>query len=133
VPRRVIIHFMADRETGKEAPRTGRERLRKLTQAALTADETVDQVQEILADMGQTMASMDTTLGSFDYSLGRVTQAMDRVDGMADQLESLMARLEGVVSRVEKLVGIAETALAPVNAVESVGRNVAGMLGLRRD
>ena len=88
---------MADRETG-EAPRTGRERLRKLTQAALTADETVDQVQEIPPTWGQTMASMDTTLGSFDYSLGRVTQAMDRVDGMADQLESLMVWLEGVVS-----------------------------------
>lgn len=129
---------MADRgNRGDGAPRTGRERLRKLTQAALTADETVDQVQEILGDRGEaldaltvTMGSMDTTIGSLDGSLARVSTTMDRIDGMSDRVDDLMRRMEGIVSRVEKIVGVAETALVPVAAVESVGRGVAGIFGL---
>ena len=130
---------MADRGSRGDGSRTGRERLRKLTQAALNADETVDQVEGILGDMGEVLVGLGGTIGTlegtfttFDASLVNLSTTMTRVDGMADQVEDLMYRLEAIVARVERIVGIVDTALAPVSAVESVGRGVASMLGLGR-
>lgn len=115
-----------------------RQRLRKLAQAALNADMTVDQVETILVDLSEvlggmdsTIGSLDTTLGTFDGSLTRLSGTLERVDGMADQLDTMLNRLEGIVDRVERLVGIAEAALSPIGAIETAGRGLLGALGLK--
>lgn len=47
-------------------PPADRQRLKKLAQAALNADETVDQVNEILGGLGTTLAGMDNTVAKLD-------------------------------------------------------------------
>ncbi|MFW0791174.1 hypothetical protein [Gordonia sp. CPCC 205333] len=122
-------------ETGARPPE--RQRLRKLAQAAMNADMTVEQVQTILVDMGEvlggmdsTMGALDTTLGTFDESLTRLSTTMDRVDGMAQRLNVILGRMEAIVERAEKLVVIVEVALSPIGVIESAGRQIASRFGI---
>ena len=68
---------MADRG-GRPGTRSGPERIRKLAQAALNADVTVDQVDIILAglsvtpiDLNNSTANLDATLEWFNDTINR--------------------------------------------------------------
>lgn len=114
-----------------------RQRFKKLAQAALNADVTVDQVEGILADLGDTLVDMNKTMTGLDGAIDTMDATLSKLSGTLDQVDSTIAtmgdivdRLEQVVSRVEVLVGIGEAALRPLGAIETAGRTVASRLGL---
>ena len=115
--------------------RPGRAKLRKLAQAAMNADQTVDQVESILGDMGPmmenltgTMDDLNASMKSFDETIGRVNTSLDTVDQLSARMTDIMTRIERIVARAESVVGIGETALKPLGAIQATASNVAGLL-----
>jgi ABC-type transporter Mla subunit MlaD len=109
---------MADRG-GKAGPRTGTERIRKLAQAALNADVTVDQVDTILEGLGETLVDLNNATGNLDTTMERFNETINLINELAPRLTSMVERLEGIIERVERIVGVGEAAVAPLAAAES--------------
>ena len=101
----------------KPRPRSAAERIRTLAQAALTADETVDQMDHILDDLEVNLAGLNKAVGTMEDSLEYFNATLHRLN------ESL-GQLEGMMGRVMRLVDLAESAMAPVAATESAVRGV---------
>lgn len=127
---------MADRGEHTPSRPPERQRIKKLAQAALNADVTVEQLEGILADMGETldglgptMDGLNSTIAKLDSTLVRLSGTLDQVDATVDRMSDVVGRLERVVGRVETLVGIGEAALRPLGALESAGRSVVARLG----
>lgn len=114
---------MADKG-GKAGPRTGTERIRKLAQAALNADVTVDQVDTILQGLSETLVDLNNSTDSLDTTLERFNETINQINELAPRLFAVVDRLEAIVSRVERIVGIGEAAVAPLAATESAVRGV---------
>jgi hypothetical protein len=124
---------MADRTT--PPPRTGRERLKSLAQAALNADVTVDQLDGILSGMGETlddlnktMSGMEGTLEYFEHTLGVFNKTLTRLDEVTPRLEAVIDQFESVVGRIERIVDIAEAMMAPLTVTENAMRGVFGLI-----
>jgi ABC-type transporter Mla subunit MlaD len=113
---------MVDKGGNRSAARTGRERIQKLAQAALNADVTVDQVDAILAGLGETLEDLNSSTGNLDATLERFNDTISRINELAPRLNAVVDRLEGIVDRVERIVGIGEAAVAPLAATESAVR-----------
>jgi ABC-type transporter Mla subunit MlaD len=118
---------MADKG-GVRSPRT---RIKTLTQAALNADVTVEQLDTLLTGLGESLDGLKQTLGVFDGSLddldatlGRFNETINNIDALAPKLMSMVDRLEKIVERVERIVGIGESAVAPLAATENAVRGV---------
>ncbi|MFW0784525.1 hypothetical protein AAFP35_08370 [Gordonia sp. CPCC 206044] len=116
-----------------------RQRFRKLAQAALNADVTVEQVEVILADLGDVLVDMNKTIGGLDGAIDNLGDTMSRLTGTLDQVDAtviamgdVVGRLERVVGRVEALVALGESAFRPLGVLESFGRGVATRLNLLR-
>lgn len=107
-----------------------RQRIRKLAQAALNADQTVGQVESLLADMGPLLAGLTTTTDSLDTTIATMDATLSKVDSTVEAMAGVVSRLEAVTSRVERVVLVMEVAIAPLGAVESAGRAIAGRLGI---
>lgn len=127
---------MAMYAPGEGSPRE-RQRLRKLAQAAMNADQTVDQMESILSEIGPVLAGMSGTMGDLDNTIVKLEASLDHlgtslnsVDETVARMGAVVGRLELVVDRVESLVGVAELALRPLGALESAGREVSrGVIG----
>ncbi|MBD0862089.1 hypothetical protein IA539_12810 [Gordonia sp. zg691] len=129
---------MADRGDHTSTRPPERQRIRKLAQAAMNADVTVEQLDGILADMGETlnglgptMDGLNSTIEKLDATLVRMSGTLDQVDATVDRMSDVVQRLERVVGRVESLVELGEAALRPLGALESAGKSVAARLGWR--
>jgi ABC-type transporter Mla subunit MlaD len=109
---------------GRPAPRTGTERIRKLAQAALNADVTVDQVDTILEGLSETLIDLNNSTGNLDATLVRFNETISHINELAPRLNAMVDRLEAIVERVERIVGIGEAAVAPLAATESAVRGV---------
>lgn len=94
----------------RAASRTGRQRIQKLARAALNADETVGQLETVLAGMGETLDDLNQTLSVIGDLTPRMLAVVDR--------------MEGVVGRMERIVGVVETLLSPVMVTESAVRGM---------
>ncbi len=105
----------------KSRPRSPAERLRTLAQAALTADETVDQMDHILDDLEVNLTGLNKAVGTMEASLAYFDETLNR-------LNASLGQLEGMMGRVLRLVELAETAMAPVAATESAVRGVFNVL-----
>ncbi len=119
-----------------DRPGRERQRLRKLAQAAMNADQTVDQVEGILGDLGpvlngltNTMGDLDGAIDNLEGTLVRLNTSLDNVDNTVERMAGVVTRLERIVDQVEVLVGLTETALRPIELIESAGRGVVGLLG----
>ncbi|HXO53111.1 MAG TPA: ATPase [Mycobacterium sp.] len=112
---------MADRG-GKAGARTGTERIRKLAQAALNADVTVDQVDTILEGLGETLVDLSNSTGNLDATLARFNETISQINELAPRLIAVVDRLESIVSRVERIVGIGESVMSPLAATEQAVR-----------
>ncbi|WP_353359217.1 ATPase [Mycobacterium sp.] len=112
---------MADRG-GKAGARTGTERIRKLAQAALNADVTVDQVDTILVGLSETLVDLNNSTGNLDATLARFNETISRINELAPRLTAVVDRLESIVSRVERIVGIGESVMSPLAATEQAVR-----------
>jgi ABC-type transporter Mla subunit MlaD len=114
---------MADKG-GKAGARTGTERIRKLAQAALNADVTVDQVDAILEGLGETLVDLNDATGNLDATLERFNETINHINELAPRLTTMVERLEGIVERVERIVDLGEAAVAPFAATGSAVRDV---------
>lgn len=101
----------------KGAPRTGRERIKTLAQAALNADLTVEQVDTILHNLMNSLSALDNSINGLDGSLETFNSSLN-------YLNDTLNRLEGIVDRVERIVGVGEAAVAPLAATENAVRQV---------
>jgi ABC-type transporter Mla subunit MlaD len=111
-------------KAGKAGARTGTERIRKLAQAALNADVTVDQVDTILQGLGETLIDLDNSTATLDTTLERFNETINQINELAPRLFAMVDRLEAIVQRVERIVDIGEAAVAPIAATESVVRGI---------
>lgn len=105
----------------KTRPRSPAERIRTLAQAALNADETVDQMDHILDDLELSLVGLNKAVGTMESSLEYFNNTLHRLN------ESL-GQLEGMMGRVMRMVDLAETAMAPVAATESAVRGVLNVI-----
>jgi len=113
---------MADKGGKAGAPRTGTERIRKLAQAALNADVTVDQVDTILEGLGATLVDLNNSTGNLDATLERFNETINHINELAPRLIAVVDRMESIVSRVERIVGIGESVMSPLAATEQAVR-----------
>lgn len=132
-----IIEHMADKGVQSGVRPGERQRFRKLAQAALNADMTVDQVDTILADMGDaldglgsTLTDLDGTIARMETTLTQLSTTLVQVDQTVDRMAEVVGRLEQIVGRVEAIVAMTETALRPLGALESAGRTMLARIGL---
>jgi ABC-type transporter Mla subunit MlaD len=112
---------MADKG-GKTGPRTGRERIQKLAQAAWNADLTVEQVDTLLAALGETLTDLNKSTTNLDITLEKFNGTIARIDELAPRLNAMVERLEAIVERVERIVGVGESVMAPWAATEQAVR-----------
>jgi ABC-type transporter Mla subunit MlaD len=111
---------MADK--GGKPVRTGPERIRKLAQAALNADVTVEQVDTILAGLSETLEDLNNSTGNLDATLERFNETINHINELAPRLNAVVDRMEGIVGRVERIVGIGESVMSPLAATEHAVR-----------
>ncbi len=77
---------MADKGDGRARPNSGRQRIRTLTQAALNADMTVEQVDTLLTDLSTTLVDLNKSTGGLDVTLDRFNDTITRIDELAPRL-----------------------------------------------
>lgn len=126
-PPRVILAGMADK-VGRTPVRTGGERIRKLAQAAMNADVTVEQVDTILEGLSETLNDLNHSTANLDATLVRFNDTISRINELAPRLHGVVDRMEGVVGRVERIVGIGESVISPLTATDQAIRGVVSRL-----
>ena len=81
---------MADKSAGD---RPARQRIKTLTQAAMNADVTVNQLEDVLGGLGD-------TLGDLNTSLTNLNNAVDRLDNGLDHFEATLGRIDDLMKRL---------------------------------
>ena len=67
-------------------PAPARERIRKLAQAALNADVTVEQVDTILEGLSETLVDLNKSTGNLDATLERFNETINSINELAPRL-----------------------------------------------
>ena len=119
---------MADR-TARSGPE--RNRIKTLTQAALNADKTVEQVEDVLDGLGKTMQDLNSSLTALNATVERLEGGLDHLDGTMHNLDDLAKRLialvepvEAIVERIDYMVKVGETVISPLSVTEHAVRGV---------
>lgn len=119
---------MADR-TARSGPE--RNRIKTLTQAALNADKTVEQVEDVLDGLGHTMNELNSSLTRLNGTVERLEGGLDHLEGTLENLDELAKRLialmgpvEAIVARIDDIVSVGETMMSPLSATEHAVRGV---------
>ena len=114
-----------------------RSRIKTLTQAALNADRTVEQVEDVLDGLSRTMKELSSSLSALNATVERMESGLDHLDGTLSSLDDLAKRLivlvepvEAIVDRIDDMVKVGETMMSPLSATEHAVR---GMLGRLRN
>ncbi|QUR67272.1 ATPase [Mycobacterium spongiae] len=120
--------LMADR-SGRPAPT--RTRMKTLTQAALNADKTVEQVEGVLGGLGDSLVELNRSLSALNATVERMESGLDHLDGTLSSLDDLAKRLivllqpvEAIVDRMDYIVSLSETMMSPFSATEHAVRGV---------
>jgi len=123
---------MADK-TVRNGPE--RNRIKTLTQAALNADKTVEQVEDVLDGLGNTMVELNSSLSALNATVERLEGGLDHLEGVLQSLDDLAKRLialvepvEAIVQRIDYMVGVGETVMSPLSVTEHAVRGVLGRL-----
>jgi hypothetical protein len=118
VPSTVILSGMADKSAGD---RPARQRIKTLTQAAMNADVTVNQLEDVLGGLGGTLGDLNTSLTNLNNAVDRLDDGLDhfeatlgRIDDLMKRLVTLVAPVEAIVERIDYMVGVGETDVAAV-------------------
>jgi ABC-type transporter Mla subunit MlaD len=103
--------------------RTGpeRSRIKTLTQAALNADKTVEQVEDVLDGLSSTLTELSTSLSALNATVERMESGLDHLDGTLSSLDELAKRLIMLVEPIEAIVG---TVMSPLSVTEHAVRGV---------
>ncbi|AOS92717.2 hypothetical protein [Mycobacterium intracellulare] len=119
---------MADRTVrgGQE-----RSRIKTLTQAALNADKTVEQVEDVLDGLSNTMKELSSSLSALNATVERLEAGLDHLDGTMASLDDLAKRLivlvepvEAIVARIDEMVKVGETMMSPLSITEHAVRGL---------
>ena len=132
---------MADKGDGQRRQAPARQRIKTLTQAALNADVTVGQVDDVLTGLRETLTGLDTTiegldtaLANLDITLARLNDSISKLDMLTSPLIAMVKQVEILVERFERIAGIGETMMTPIAATENALRGavnaVRGRAGL---
>jgi ABC-type transporter Mla subunit MlaD len=113
---------MADKTSQTPRPRTGRERIKTLTQAALNADVTVEQLDEVLVSLRETLTDLDKSIDGLDTTLGRLNDTISKLDKLTNPLLVMVGQVEILVERFERIAGLGETMMTPLTATEHAVR-----------
>jgi len=123
---------MADR-TVRGGPE--RSRIKTLTQAALNADKTVGQVEDVLDSLGETMKELNSSLSTLNATVERLGSGLDHLEGTLSRLDDLAKRLivlvqpvEAIVERIDYMVSVGETVMSPLSVTEHAVRRVVDKL-----
>jgi ABC-type transporter Mla subunit MlaD len=127
VPATAIMCDMADKSAGSRPPR---QRIRTLAQAALNADVTVEQLEDVLDGLGGTITDLDDSLSNLNNAIARLNDGLDhfeatlhRIDDLMGRLVTLVAPVEAIVERIDYMVAVGETVMAPLSVTEHAVRN----------
>ncbi|RFD24791.1 ATPase [Mycobacterium uberis] len=101
-----------------------RRRIKTLTQAALNADRTVGQVEDVLDGLGKTMNELNNSLSRLNGTVERFEDTLENLDNLAKRLLALIGPVETIVERIDYIVGLGETMLSPLSASEHAVRGV---------
>ena len=119
---------MADK-TVRSGP--ARNRMKTLTQAALNADKTVEQVEDVLDGLRKTMVELNSSASALNGTVERLEGGMDHLEGTLQSLDDLAKRLialvepvQAIVERIDYLVGVGETVMSPLSMTEHAVRGV---------
>src|SRR5580704_17884550 len=119
---------MADR-TVRGGPE--RSRIKTLTQAALNADKTVEQVEDVLDSLGITMVELNSSLTTLNTTVERLGGGLDHLKGtllslddLAKRLITLVAPVEAIVQRIDYIVSVGETVMSPLSVTEQAFRGL---------
>jgi ABC-type transporter Mla subunit MlaD len=119
---------MADKSAGGRPPR---QRLKTLTQAAMNADVTVNQLEDVLGGLGDTLTDLNNSLSNLNGAVERLDGGLDhfeatlsRIDDLMKRLVTLVAPVEAIVERIDYMVGVGETVMSPFSITEHAFRNV---------
>lgn len=119
---------MADKSAGGRPPR---QRLKTLTQAAMNADVTVNQLEDVLGGLGDTLTDLNNSLSNLNSAVDRLDSGLDhfeatlsRIDDLMKRLVTLVAPVEAIVERIDYMVGVGETVMSPFSVTEHAFRNL---------
>lgn len=119
---------MADR-SGRSTP--ARQRVKTLTQAALNADKTVEQVEDVLDGLSTSMVELNKSLTALNATVERMEGALNHLDRTLSSLDDLAQRLlgvlqpvEAILERMDNIVSWGETMMTPVSITEHAVRGV---------
>ncbi len=126
------MFVMADKSAGNRPPR---QRIKTLTQAAMNADVTVNQLEDLLGGLGDTLSDLNTSLSNLNGAVDRLDAGLDhfettlsRIDDLMQRLVTLVAPVEAIVERIDYMVGVGETVMSPFSVTEHAFRNVVNAL-----
>jgi ABC-type transporter Mla subunit MlaD len=119
---------MADKSGGD---RPARQRIKTLTQAAMNADVTVNQLEDVLGGLGDTLTDLNSSLSNLNGAVERLDGGLDhfeatlsRIDDLMKRLVTLVAPVEAIVERIDYMVGVGETVMSPFSVTEHAFRNM---------
>ncbi len=98
-----------------------RSRIKTLTQAALNADKTVEQVEDVLDGLSRTMTELNSSLTALNATVERMESGLDHLDGTLSSLDELARRLIVLVAPLEAM-------MSPLSATEHAVRGVVNRL-----
>jgi ABC-type transporter Mla subunit MlaD len=108
-----------------------RRRIKTLAQAAMNADVTVGQLEDVLTGLGDTMSELNSSLTGLNGTVERLGNGLDHLedtlvglDDLARRLVALIEPVETIVERIDYIVGVGETVMSPVSATEHAVRGV---------
>ena len=123
---------MADKSAGSRPPR---QRIRTLTQAAMNADVTVGQLEDVLGGLGDTLTDLNNSLSNLNTAVDRLDAGLDhfeatlgRIDDLMKRLVTLVAPVEAIVERIDYMVSVGETVMSPLSVTEHAVRNMLNSL-----
>lgn len=127
---------MADKSA--EGGRAPRQRIKSLAQAAMNADVTVEQLEDVLGGLGESLTDLNKSLTHLNNAVDRLNGGLDhfeatlgRIDDLMGRLATLVAPVEAVVQRIDYMVGVGETVMSPLSVTEHAVRNAFNALRSR--
>jgi ABC-type transporter Mla subunit MlaD len=120
------MSVMADKSAGSRPPR---QRIKTLTQAAMNADVTVGQLEDVLGGLGDTLTDLNNSLTRLNNAVDRLDGGMDHfeatlgnIDDLMKRLVTLVAPVEAIVERIDYMVSVGETVMSPLSVTEHAVR-----------
>ena len=120
----VIMTVMVDKSA-----RTGRDRIKTITKAALNADVTLEQVDDVLTGLRDTLTGLDhsidgldTSLANLDTTVARLNDSISKLDKLTAPLINMVEQVEHLIDRFERIAGIGEAVMSPLAATEHAVR-----------